>query len=180
MSNVHGVVLSGSKPKNNVPGELLELVEPVVAIKASRLCLSIVLGLIISGDVRAETYQWVDKGGNTVYSDSPPIAGDYKTLKDPPIHDDAPARQRLEAQQRSFDERRAQRVKTGEQARTHEKELAMRKRNCDLAKDKLARLTGIPRVYSVDESGERVRIDEDERSARTREAEKQVREYCSD
>ena len=152
----------------------------MVAIKVSRLCLSIVLGLTISGHARAATYQWVDKGGNTVYSDTPPIAGDYKTLKDPPIHDGGSARQRLEDQQRSFDERRAQRVKAAEQARTREEELEMRKRNCDLAKDKLARSTGIPRVYSVDKSGERVRIDEDERSARIGEAENQVREYCSD
>ena len=130
--------------------------------------------------VVAAMYKWVDKDGQTHYTQYPPPDEDIQveTIQPPPDVDTAGARKELEQKQEKIESIEEERSKSAEEAAEKAKLSALNKANCDLARDKLNQLNNIPRVYGTDAEGNRVRLGEDERQARIAEARKDIKEWC--
>ena len=133
---------------------------------------------MLSATVFAEMYKWVDENGEVHYSDKQPAAEvETETIKPPPEADVEQARKELEARQSRYKTEESE--KPAEEEKVSEEELAVKKRNCELGRDKLQRLVDNPRVYSTAEDGSRTRLGEDERQARIKEAREMIKTNCN-
>ena len=133
---------------------------------------------MLSSTVFAEMYKWVDENGEVHYSDrQPPADVETETIKPPPTVDVEQAKKELEARQNKFKTEESE--KPAEEEKVTEEELAVKKKNCELGKDKLQRLQDNPRVYSEAEDGTRTRLGEDERQARIKQAQDMIKKNCN-
>jgi hypothetical protein len=150
-----------------------------LSIYFGRLILIVAISLIFIPGTYAKMYKWVDAEGNTQYTQQPP-PGDIEAevIKPPPKVDTDKAQKQLDEQQKQLDNIRKTREEEAEEQQKKGNEVAVRESNCALAKDKLGRLNGNPRVYSVDADGVRTRLSEDVRQAKLAEARKMIKEYC--
>lgn len=124
-------------------------------------------------------YKWVDDEGNVHYTQSPPQDRSSELLAPAPgPADPREAIEALDEMHRKADEMRQQRLdRQSEQQR--EQDLASRKRaNCEQARNRLEQLRTSQRPYTMDASGERVRMSEEQRAAAIRQAEANVAENC--
>lgn len=125
----------------------------------------------------AAMYKWVDEDGNVHYSEKPPPGDiEVQTIKPPPKVDSEKANQALQEQ---LDQLKAlEEGKEPKEQAVTEEELAVKKHNCELGKDKLQRLQDNPRVYTEAEDGTRTRLGEEEREARIQEAQQMIKDNC--
>ncbi len=139
------------------------------------------LGLMcfVAGNAFAAMYKWVDEDGNTHYSERPP-PGDIETqtIKPPPKVDTERALKELEERENKFNEMQKTRTKKAEDHEIRTEEVAMNKRNCELARDKLAKANEQTRVYAQEKDGTRRRITEEERQERIAAAQKDIAGFC--
>jgi len=138
------------------------------------------LGLMcfVAGNAFAAMYKWVDEEGNTHYSERPPPGIETETIKPPPKVDTERALKDLEERKNKFNESEETRVKKAEDQEIRGEEVAMNKRNCELARDKLAKANEQTRVYAQEKDGTRRRITEEERQERIAAAQKDIAEFC--
>lgn len=135
--------------------------------------------LVLPPLAQAETYKWVDKEGNTVYSQSrPPVHTPAETIKPPPKVDTERAWDELDQTIMRLERLRDDRIQRKDKERVLADELKVKEKNCAKAKDKLSRVSTLPRVYAQDQQGNRRRLTEEERQARTAEAQKEIEKYC--
>lgn len=127
----------------------------------------------------AEVYKCVDANGSVTYSDRPVADCETKETMTPPAPVDPTAAQsRAEAREKFLDEIDNERSQQAEEQAKLAKEEGVRQRNCALARDKLARVTGNPRVYGTDEQGNRVKLGEEERQRRIEAAQQDIDTWC--
>ena len=126
----------------------------------------------------AGMYKWVDEEGNTHYTQSPPPDGqDFETKQPPPPVNTEEAIDSFEQKQKEGKEaREAQQKSEQEQAQT-EQDKAAHEKKCDNIRLRLQSLQR-PRITTVDESGNRVRMSEEERIKGIKDAEKTLSEHC--
>ncbi len=135
----------------------------------------------------AGMYKWVDKDGNVHFSDRPPEEEQASVEELELDLDLDPGREaegatRLEDSQNRLDQRRQTRTAAEErrakQLAEAEKKAAQRQAQCHLARSNLQVLQEQRPVFTFNEQGERVYVEDQQRQARIREFEDAVRQYC--
>lgn len=143
----------------------------------SQVVLIIVLLLAYSvafGDV----YKWVDKDGNTVYSQDPPAGNvEYESVGTPAKVDSAAALKRLRDDKIRAQKLRRERMEKQSENRKSMSEVEDRDKNCHLAREKLEGLQR-PRISVQQADGGFARMSEEERQKQIKEAQAKVREWC--
>jgi hypothetical protein len=131
----------------------------------------------------AKTYRWVDEEGNTVYSQSPPPSGDYKEVK---IRKETPQSQQIEAaaklkrEQKQRSEARKQGEESAAQRERQESRKAARNQSCENARHNLEILKNPRLGRLMNEEGNYEILEDERRETLIREAQAQVREFCSE
>lgn len=124
-------------------------------------------------------YKWVDKEGNTHYTQQPPPAGiESEKLNPPPAFDSSEAVKTLEEQQEYLDTEREKREKHKKALQRAADDKARLKKNCDSNRARLKSLTDKPRVMSVQADGSVIRLTEEKRQEEIAKAEKAIKEFC--
>ncbi|MFM9969598.1 MAG: DUF4124 domain-containing protein [Burkholderiales bacterium] len=142
------------------------------------------LGGAIALPALAQVYKWVDEKGVTHYGSKPPQGRKAQVVEEklatPPNPKSPSARppdwksEEADFQERRLKAERAEQVeaerKTGEERQ---------RRACFEARDNLARMRASPRIYRLNEKGERVFYDDAEREASISRVEKLVAQRCA-
>ncbi len=149
----------------------------------------VILGFFVlySEDTSAEVYKWVDEDGNVHYTDQPPPQGhdaEELILESSPSGDDVrEAQERLDRlkakQQTGQDQRSAAKEQKRLQKELEQEQRVDRQRQCILAlKDFRALTTKLP-VYSLDQTGDRVYLDAEERAAEIERKRADINKFCN-
>jgi hypothetical protein len=147
--------------------------------------LVMILALAFSAAASAQTYKWVEKDGKVRYGDTPPAGTNATPLKAPSGATPAPSPAAPEGKKEqplspeaAFRKRQLERDEQ-EQKAAKERELGEQKRaNCERSQASLRQLQSGQRITSVNASGERVYIDDDQRTREIDRAQKAVSEWC--
>ena len=148
---------------------------------------------LASGLAEAQAYRWVDKDGKVRYSDVPPTGAKTTTLKPPPAGaapapaaagkdasaEDARKGPLTPAEQEQAYRERQLKVKEGQEKSAKEQaEADQRKLACDSAQEGLRGYERGGRIASINEKGETVFLDDDQRAARMEQMRKAAAESC--
>jgi len=127
----------------------------------------------------AEIYKCTDAAGTVQYSDRP-CAGQASIITPataPGVDPHAAGRRQREGKLlQAFEAERAEERRAQEEAGAQE---LQRQRNCERARDWVARLSTVSRIYRLDEEGARVDVPEAERAATLSRAQANVRQWCA-
>ncbi len=130
----------------------------------------------------AAMYKWVDEKGVTHYSESPPPDGNATRVELPPIPPAAGTPDTVEKwKQRDieFRRRRLEKEQAEEQADSAAKrDAALRDQRCLDARRRLDILQAGRPVYRVNEHGERIYLEDQERASEIERWRKQADTYC--
>ncbi len=146
------------------------------AVAAALLCVSALAA-------PAGVYRWVDPEGRVHFGDRPPLDRDAQALDVParPEPATAPAAsdaERLESQQRllrAFEEERRERE---ERRAKVEREAAEREYRCAQARDQLRSFREAGYLYDVDKDGNRIVLNEQDRTRAIKDAREAVARWC--
>jgi len=145
--------------------------------KIYQFCLSTLLIAFLSSlaqAAQASMYKWIDKDGNTHYSQQPPSDGTYERMNVQVQHPDAsaPAQGGPTYSTPGSDEHNGSAAIKQSEAKGEE----MRQKNCEQAKKALETYTAFRRVR--DKSGNVVVLGDDERAKRIEDAKAAIQEFC--
>ena len=135
----------------------------------------------------AATYKWVDEKGVTHYSETPPPGRKAQEVQGQPTPPSGtqgaePASDALQEQEREFQKRRIRREQADEAKRKQEADekllAALKKKKCARAQRNLQVLKIERPVYSINEEGKRVFVDDSARPAAIEAAKKGIEMYC--
>ncbi len=137
-------------------------------MRCTLLCCCLLLALPVSA---SEIYRWVDDNGVVHFTDRPREGAERLTIRT--AAPSTPARAATPAapsaqQPELMVESDAQDDQTAE----------VRAANCTSARDRLSRLQGAPRLYREGEGGERLYLEDDERTLVLAEAQELVDSWC--
>ncbi len=147
------------------------------AMKALRPHLFLALYLA-AAPLFAVTYKWVDESGTVVYSQNrPPVGVPYQTIdtgqpRPPASTTHKPSPSFVEQVDRENRARQAEQKAQGE----YQKNLELRKKNCEAARHNLQVYTVHKRIQQED--GSVIRLDDNERSRKIEEAKEAIKEFC--
>lgn len=137
----------------------------------------LLFGVLASTTALAGTYKWVDEDGNVVYSQHPPPQGKYEAIKVKPSQRHNPAAgQSADRSKKFLDDATSNRKNQAKLKAENEKNLALRKKNCDTAKQQLQFYTVYRRKKN--DQGEYVRVTDAEREAGLTESRAAIKEFC--
>ncbi len=140
----------------------------------------------------AQLYKWVDAGGKVHYSDKPPPANAKKeqtlNIRTTPPEPAAPAGEgqageakpaatALTPAEREMESRR-RKVEAEQKQQKAEAEQKHMQENCLNAQRRARTYTEAGRIYSVDEKGERVYLDDEARMRNLQDAQQEIAKYC--
>ncbi len=138
--------------------------------------------------VSAEVYKWVDKDGKIHYSDQPPIGSDAKKLKrktpDVPAVAPAAANPAAKPALSTTDQELDYRKRKAEKEEAEKKQLAeaetakQSKEYCNSLKGELRSHSDGTRLSRYDDKGERVFLNEKERTDSKRNLENRIAKEC--
>lgn len=127
--------------------------------------------LVLPGTVFAGIYKWTDAHGNVHYGEHPPPDAQTRELPPappPPEADVVRSQERLdrllERQQRSEQLRQEDRVREAQEEEQAARLAAERRQRCIDARNQMHRLRMQRAIYTIDEQGERVYLDDAARS----------------
>lgn len=128
-----------------------------------------------------QMYKWVDEKGVTHYTDSPPTSGDARKIDiraTPPSAPVAPAQTFQQKEEQTRGERvqksQAQQKADLDEARAQ----ALKKGRCIEARRRLQMLAAQRPLYTVNEKGEKVYLEDKDRQVETDKWQGQVDTYC--
>ncbi|MGH8659211.1 MAG: DUF4124 domain-containing protein [Gammaproteobacteria bacterium] len=133
-----------------------------------------------SQSLGAGIYKWVDEQGKVQYTQTPPPdkpATRFETRPEPV--DTEGALEKLEQQKDKSDAFFKERDTQTKELKKSEQEAAKRSEQCARARENLAQLETINRLFRTDEAGDRVKMTEEERQAGITTARSQIKEYCN-
>ena len=131
----------------------------------------LILPLLISTAISAETYRWVNEDGVVTYSQTPPPQGESEVVKtySAPSSDAAAAKQRLQKLRQELADREEDRaLKKAEQKESQESR-KLREENCKAARSNLQTLKSLGnRLYKAGD--EYLRLSDEQKQERIEEA----------
>lgn len=142
------------------------------------LCLSLQL---LSAEVPAEVFKWVDESGRVHYGDSRPRDIESEALEEfvPPSPEDvSDAERRLEEMLKRDRARSDRREEAREDAREALREEQSRLARCRAARAELRVLELQRPVYRLDPSGNPIFLEDDQRASEIAGARERIRYYC--
>ena len=153
--------------------------------------LMVLLAVAFSAAAMAQAYKWTDKSGRVQYGDVPPgDASNVTRLKAPPSGY-APAAAAPEAKkdagkdkdkaltpEQAFKKRQQERAEAEQKADKDRAEADQKRANCESAQASLRQLQSGQRVATVNAAGERVFIDDEQRSREIQRAQQSVSSWC--
>lgn len=127
----------------------------------------------------AEVYRWVDEQGVTQFSQTPPRAQAYDTVKVPPPPEvDAATEEQRKSDIEQLDEWQRARQEKQEKQHAKTEEAQQRKKNCENARANLDTLENLGTRMLKTPEGEYVRPTEKELEQRQEETRKAIDEFC--
>jgi len=143
------------------------------------VCLTLILSLFATATF-AEIYKWVDKNGQTHYSQQAPrdIATTVIKTPPPPAIDPNIAQQQIDElinQQKSEDQLR---LETQNQQQIDAENKANQERNCKIAQQQLQQYQNNPGRRIMDADGNATRLAEEERQQKIQESQENITKYC--
>lgn len=134
--------------------------------------------LLFCMSVAAQTYQWKDKSGRTIISDSPPPAGVKSRMLAPESNNAADSQKSLADQDAEFRKRQQETQTRNEQDAKEKAANVQRKEYCDDARRQLALLKSGERIATREISGERSFMDDEKRAQETATMQRLLDENC--
>ena len=155
------------------------------AMKRQFLIFSSLLCVLLSANLSAKIYKWVDENGKVHYSDKP-FNKDEKELNiKSKVSPEQSARARTEAQARiqklrrqvesTISEQNAQKESAAKSAQEQKK----LEQNCSVVKKQLALLNQQVRIVETDEKGEAKFLSDEERKKQINELNALLKQHCS-
>jgi hypothetical protein len=141
---------------------------------------AVTLALAAHGAVAEGVYRWTDAQGRVHFGDRPP-GDDTSMAIAPPAPPAATAPSDVERavrRQRLLDMYRDERLEREEREAKEKSEDEDRRQRCALARDRLERYEGSPRIYDPQPNGERRYLSDGERDAEIRTARNEVARWC--
>jgi len=155
----------------------------------------VVLAMAFSAVAMAQAYKWTDKSGRVQYGDVPPgDASNVTRLKGPPSgYAPAPAapeakkdagkdagkdKDKALTPEQAFKKRQQERADAEQKADKDRAEADQKRANCESAQASLRQLQSGQRVATVNAAGERVFIDDEQRSREVQRAQASVSSWC--
>ena len=130
----------------------------------------------------AEVYKWVDAQNQVHYSELPPVGKSHVTLaglEKAPSYSDSVREENIKNQLDQADKNSLRRKEERKLNKLSQARAEQFKKNCENATRDLETLTARSRVLVQDpETGEYSRIDEEQRTARIRQSEKDIQYFC--
>jgi len=143
---------------------------------------SLVCLLGVPNQSHARLYKWIDADGNTHYTQQPPPDGiateDIKLPASVNINTEQATKSFEEQQKKEQELLEANEKEQKEQNRQAE-HTELKKENCRKSKAKLENVQNTGRIKAVDEEGNVVRATEEERQRRIKEAQENIKKWCS-
>ena len=142
-------------------------------------CLTFMIVLFTTA-TSADVYKWVDKDGQTHYSQQVPRDQQADLIKTPPPPsiDPAEAQKKIDAlieqQQQNDQALKEQR----NQAQQETEKAAQKKENCRIAQQNLQQYKDNPGRRVVDADGNVTRLSEEDRQQKIQQLQQNVKEYC--
>ncbi|NOX44087.1 MAG: DUF4124 domain-containing protein [Gammaproteobacteria bacterium] len=140
------------------------------------------LTLTVGNAQAREVQKWTDENGQVHYGD---YTEEYKaktlnvtTSNTSPSATAAAQANRNETRKKIIKSMQDKRIKKKEAKDTAEKELALKKSNCSIAKRQMATYKNAGRLATYDENGERRYIDDKERTQKSAAAQIQINKWC--
>lgn len=146
----------------------------IISMAAIVLTGCLLAGAVVAGGL----YKWVDKDGQTHYSEFPPAGEKAEKLKPPPKVDTESAVDALKAKQEAYKKQTEATDKAEQTTAKKDKEIQQKKQRCETARRDLERLQNAQRIYQTDKDGNRVRLNEDQRQAQIKAREKIISKDC--
>ena len=147
------------------------------------LSCAVVALTLASGAMANEIYKWTDENGTVHYGDRPSgaateqrLAMSYRRTDSGSV--DKRVQARVEAKT-AREEARADADAAEKEAEENAAIAAERERKCERSRTRLETYLQSRRLYRTDDNGERVYLDDEQRSEARRKAEEQVAEFCS-
>ena len=140
-----------------------------------------VMTLLISmaAPVSAGVYKCTDEHGRVQYTDTPcGESGTSIRKQTAPASPAATQDERMQKTQRLLDAMQAERNEEKRQAAQAKAEKEKRRRNCGIARDRYRRLTTASRLYDLDEQGNRVILNDQQRADAEARAKAEVEQWC--
>lgn len=134
------------------------------------------LALIPLAAMAQQMYKWVDEKGVTHFSESPPPDGKATKVEVKPTGTE---RARVDNwKERELESRQRRTQKEIVEEETRRKEEGARAQRCSRAREGLDTVKNSRRVYSLDEKGERVYMEDKDRPAAIEKWSQEVQRYC--
>jgi uncharacterized lipoprotein NlpE involved in copper resistance len=138
-----------------------------------------VSGIAVAGDI----YKWVDEDGNVHYGDKPVSNGSERVAIESRPTDRARVQSQYQAAAQARAENRDARAQADEEGRKAEEELRAqadeRRQKCEASRATMQKFVTSRRIYTQDESGERVYMDDAQMQAARERVENDINEYCN-
>lgn len=153
-------------------------------MKRHLYAVAIMLTLAVSGvAVAADIYKWVDEDGNVHYGDKPVSNGSERVAIESRPTDRARVQSQYQAAAQARAENRDARAQADEEGRKAEEELRAqadeRRQKCEASRATMQKFVTSRRIYTQDESGERVYMDDAQMQAARERVENDINEYCN-
>jgi uncharacterized protein DUF4124 len=136
--------------------------------------------MLSAGAAFGQVYRWVDEKGVTHYGAEPPRGTQSRPVEDKlatPPGSGAPRTEDWQEKDRQFRQRQ---IRAGEAEERKEQEAQRRRTLCNEQRDLLVRLKQSPRVYRLNDRGEREYQDDSERDKAIVRQEQLVAQQCRD
>lgn len=152
------------------------MIRKAIAITIATSLLALAAAVANSGEV----YKWVDSKGKVHYGDRPQNQQSSKlkikeTERSDTALSDTERRAKRDKLLQIYADERAEAKRTAEEKKQR---LAQARRNCNRAKDNLEQIRNAGYLYEIDENGERIIHDTDQRQVATLQAEAAVKQWC--
>lgn len=134
------------------------------------------LALIALAAMAQPMYKWVDEKGVTHFSESPPPDGKATKVEVKPTGTEKARVDNWKERELESRQRRTQKDSVEEE--TRRKEERTRAQHCSRAREGLDTVKNSRRVYSLDEKGERVYMEDKDRPAAIEKWSQDVERYC--
>ncbi|MCA1977901.1 MAG: DUF4124 domain-containing protein [Thiobacillus sp.] len=134
----------------------------------------------LAATAHAEVYKWTDAQGKVHYSDQPPTVK-VQTIKASSAGQAATTREAteaLDAREQDYQKRRKDAEDARAKAEKEAEQARIKRENCERARKNLDALQNKPRVYSTNQAGQRVYLDDAGRAAALASSQKSVSENC--
>ena len=158
-------------------------------MKASWICLALLLAAGTAGTAGAQMYKWIDKDGKVRYGDTPPPGSKTSSVKAPQSGGAAPAPATAAKdakqgpltpaeQEQEYRKRRQDAEKAGKKSEQEQQAKSEKGEGCERTREYLRSLESGQRIARTNPSGERYYMDENQVAQEVAKAQQAVQQAC--